>query len=557
MAGKYTIGIDFGTESGRAVLVEVATGREKASAVYEYANGVMDEALPDGTKLEHDWALQDPADYIETIRRTVPAVVKEAGVSGDEVIGIGIDFTACTMLPVDTDGTPLCQLDAFKSTPNAWVKLWKHHAAQPEADKVNEVAARRGEKWLARYGGKISSEWFFPKALQTLDEAPEVYAAADRFMEAADWVIVQLCGEEKRNACTAGYKAIWDKREGYPSEDYFAALHPEFGTIVADKLRTDIYLAGTRAGGLTVAMGEMTGLPAGIAVAVANVDAHVAVPAMTIVEPGRLAMIMGTSVCHLLLGEEMKFVEGQCGVVEDGIIAGTMGFEAGQCAVGDIYAWFIEHGVPAADVEEARRRGVDIHDLLAEKASQLKVGESGLVALDWHNGNRSVLVDAELSGMIVGLHLNTRSEEIYRALIEATAFGTYKIIRAFEGAGVKVKEIVCCGGLAKKNPLLMQIFSDVTGREMRISASDQAPALGSAMFAAVAAGKAAGGYDSIQDAAASMAHLADEVYRPSEDNHRLYEDIYAEYEILHDYFGRGDNDVMKRLRAIKRCVTAS
>ena len=557
MAGKYTIGIDFGTESGRAVLVDVATGDEKASAVWEYANGVMDEALPDGTKLEHDWALQDPADYIEAVRRTVPAVVKEAGVSADEVIGIGIDFTACTMLPVDAAGTPLCQLDAFKSTPNAWVKLWKHHAAQPEADEVNRVAARRGEKWLAKYGGKISSEWFFPKALQTLEEAPEVYAAADRFMEAADWVIVQLCGEEKRNACTAGYKAIWDKREGYPSEDYFAELHPEFRTIVADKLREEIYPAGTRAGGLTEAMGEMTGLPAGIAVAVANVDAHVAVPAMTIVEPGRLAMIMGTSVCYLLLGEEMKFVEGQCGVVEDGIIAGFMGYEAGQCAVGDIYAWFVEHCVPAADVEEAARRGVDIHALLAEKASQLKVGTSGLVALDWHNGNRSVLVDAELSGVILGLHLNTRCEEIYRALIEATAFGTYKIIRSFERAGVEVKEIVCCGGLAKKNPLLMQIFSDVTGREMRISASDQAPALGSAMFAAVAAGKEAGGYDTIQDAAGAMAHLADEVYRPNAENHKLYQDIYEEYEILHDYFGRGENDVMKRMRAIKRTATAS
>ena len=557
MAGKYTIGIDFGTESARAVLVDVAGGQEKASAVYEYANGVMDEALPDGTKLEHDWALQDPADYIEAIRRTVPAVVKQAGVSADDVIGVGIDFTACTMLPVDARGTPLCQLDAFKSTPNAWVKLWKHHAAQPEADKVNEVAARRGEKWLAKYGGKISSEWFFPKALQTLDEAPEVYAAADRFMEAADWVVLQLCGEEKRNACTAGYKAIWDKREGYPSEDYFADLHPEFRTIVADKLRTDIYPAGTRAGGLTEAMSKITGLSPGTAVAVANVDAHVAVPAMTIVQPGRLAMIMGTSVCHLLLGDQMKFVEGQCGVVEDGIIAGYMGFEAGQCAVGDIYAWFIEHCVPAADDEEAARRGLDIHALLADKAARLAVGESGLVALDWHNGNRSVLVDAELSGVILGLHLNTRSEEIYRALIEATAFGTYKIIRSFEGAGVKVNEIVCCGGLATKNPLLMQIFSDVTGREMRISASDQAPALGSAMFAAVAAGSEAGGYDSIQDAAAAMAHLAGDVYRPNEDNHRLYEDIYADYEILHDYFGRGGNDVMKRLRTIKRSATPS
>ena len=557
MRARYAIGIDFGTESGRAVLVDVATGEERASAVYAYSHGVIDEMLPDGkTRLEHDWALQDPADYIETLKRTIPAVLREAGVDSKEVIGVGIDFTACTMLPVDREGTPLCQHEAFRSVPNAWVKLWKHHAAQPEADLINEAARRREEGWLARYGGKISSEWFFPKALQTLKEAPEVYAAADRFMEAGDWVILQMTGEEKRNACTAGYKAIWDKHGGYPSEDYFAELDPGFRTVVRDKLRTDIYAAGTRAGGLTERMAKLTGLLPGTAVAVANVDAHVAVPAMTVVTDGRLCMIMGTSVCHLLLGRDMKFVEGQCGVVEDGIIAGWMGYEAGQCAAGDIYAWFIEHCVPAGDMEEARRREVDVHALLAEKAARLRPGESGLLALDWHNGNRSVLVDAELSGLMLGLHLNTRSEEIYRALIEATAFGTYKIIQSFEAAGVKVDEIVCCGGLAKKNDLLMQIFSDVTEREMRVSTSDQAPALGSAMCAAVAAGKESGGYERIEDAAAKMAHLSDHVYRPNAANHRVYETIYGEYEILHDYFGRGANDVMKRLRALKREASA-
>ncbi|MFH0963317.1 MAG: ribulokinase [Planctomycetota bacterium] len=552
MAPKYAIGIDFGTESGRAVLVDVATGEEKATAVHRYANGVIDEALPDGkTKLAHDWALQDPADYIETMRKTIPAVLREGKAGPEAIIGVGIDFTACTMLPIDAEGAPLCQHEAFRSTPNAWVKLWKHHAAQPEADLVNEVARRRGERWLRRYGGKISSEWFFPKALQTLVEAPEVYRAADRFLEGADWVVLQLCGEEKRNACTAGYKAIWDKHEGYPSEEFFAELHPEFRTVVKDKLSTAIYPQGTRAGGLTKKLAKMTGLREGLSIAVANVDAHVAVPALTVVDEGKLAMIMGTSVCHLVLGKEMKFMEGQCGVVEDGIIPGWMGFEAGQCAVGDIFAWFVEHCVPESHHAEARRRGIELHALLEEKASKLRPGETGLLALDWHNGNRSVLVDAELSGLVLGLHLNTRAEEIYRALIESTAFGTYKIIRSFESAGVAARELYCCGGLAERNELLMQTFSDVTGREMRVSASGQTPALGSAMFASVAAGRAAGGYDTIEQAAERMAKLSSRVYRPDGRRHELYEKLYAEYETLHDYFGRGTNDVMKRLRALK------
>jgi L-ribulokinase len=555
---KYALGIDFGTESGRAVLVETTTGREIAAAVYSYENGVIDEKLPvDGAlvRLEPEWALQDPQDYIRTFRQTVPAVLSQAGVHPEDVIGIGIDFTACTMMPVKSDGTPLCDLPEYRRHPHAWVKLWKHHAAQPEADKINATARRLGEAWLDRYGGKISSEWFFSKALQILDEAPEIYAAADRLIEAADWVVWQLTGVEKRNSCTAGYKAMWSKREGYPPNAFFRELDPRLEKIVDEKMARTIYPIGARAGQLTARAAAWTGLKEGTAVAVANVDAHVSVPAATVTEPGRMVMIMGTSICHMLLGEEERRVEGMCGVVEDGIIPGLFGYEAGQSGVGDIFAWFVNNGIPAAYQREARERAMDIHQLLEEKAALQKPGQHGLLALDWWNGNRSVLVDVELSGLLIGATLATKAEDIYRSLIEATAYGTRVIIEAFEKNGVRVEELVACGGLPEKNKLLMQIYADVSGRNFKISAAKQTPALGSAMFGAVAAGRRAGGYDTIIEAARRMARLKDEVYRPIPANRKIYDRLFADYVRLHDYFGRGENNVMKTLKRIRNEVS--
>lgn len=549
---KYAIGVDFGTESGRAVLVDVADGREVATAVYPYSHGVIDEALPDnGPRLEPDWALQDPEDYIRTFKNAIPEVLKISKIDPANVIGIGIDFTACTMLPVKKDGTPLCILPEYRKRPHAWVKLWKHHAAQPEADQINATARKMGETWLDRYGGKISSEWFFSKTLQILNEDPEIYDAADRLIEAADWVIWQLTGKETRNSCTAGYKAIWSKREGFPKADYFAALHPKLANVVDEKLSRQISSLGEKAGGLTEEAASWTGLKPGTAVAIANVDAHVAVPAATVTEPGRMVMIMGTSTCDMVLGTEEHIVPGMCGYVEDGIIPGYFGYEAGQSCVGDHFAWFVEHCVPEEYQKEARERGIDIHALLEEKAGALQVGESGLLALDWWNGNRSVLVDVDLTGLLIGATLATKPEEIYRALIEATAYGKRIIIETFQKNGVPIHELIACGGLPEKNKLLMQIYADVIGLPFRVSASTQTPALGSAMFGAVAAGKSAGGYDSIYDAAQKMAHLKDVVYSPNAKNQAVYEKLYAEYVVLHDYFGRGGNDVMKRLKAIK------
>ena len=554
MAERYAIGVDFGTESGRALLVAVGSGRELATAVYPYRHGVIDEALPapdDDVRLEPDWALQDPMDYVRTLQMTVPAVVAQAGIDPADVVGLGIDFTACTMLPTTADGTPLSEIPELRREPHAWVKLWKHHAAQPEADRINALARERSEAWLASYGGKISSEWFFSKSLQILDEAPHVYRAADRLIEAADWVVWRLTGVETRNSCTAGYKAIWSKANGFPGPDYFGSLDPRFASIVDDKMLRDVLPIGTRAGELTAEAAGWTGLRPGTPIAVANVDAHVSVPASTVTAPGRMVAVMGTSICHVVLGATSATVEGMCGVVEDGVIPGLFGFEAGQSAVGDIFAWFIEEAVPPSYHALAADAGVSIHAVLEREAGRLRPGESGLVALDWWNGNRSVLVDVDLTGLLVGATIATKAPEIYRALIEATAFGTRAIVEALEAAGVAVDEIVACGGLPERNRLLMQIYADVMGKEFKVAASSQTPALGSAMFGTVAAGSSAGGYDSIVDAADRMAGLRTESYRPDSANRAVYDDLYAEYTRLHDTFGRGENDVMKRLKAIR------
>jgi len=472
----------------------------------------------------------------------------------EQIIGIGIDFTACTMLPIDKNGDPLCFQKKYYSEPHAYIKLWKHHAAQDEANKLNKIAEERSEEFLKRYGGKISSEWLIPKIWQILDEAPEIYEQADSFIEAADWCNMQLTGEEKRNSCTAGYKGMWHKRDGYPSREFFAELDPRMKNIVKDKLGGKIYSIGDKAGEITEKAAKLTGLKRGTAVAVANVDAHVSVPAVGITQPGKLLMIMGTSTCHMVLGEGEKISPGMCGVVEDGIIPGYMGYEAGQSCVGDHFNWFINNCLPEDYMKEIQSNGTDIQDFLTAKASKLKVGETGLLALDWWNGNRSVLVDVDLTGMLLGANLSTKPEEIYRALTEAKAFGTKIIIETFIRNGVPVNELYAAGGIAEKNKLMMQIYSDVTNMEIRISGSPQAPSLGSAMFAAVAAGENRGGYNSIVEAAKKMASIKDQYYSPIPENVEVYNKLYLEYERLHDYFGKGENRVMKTLKEIKKSI---
>jgi L-ribulokinase len=494
----YVVGVDFGTLSGRAVVVRVADGAELGTAVHEYARGVIEERLPTaGTTtaqsgadrtLPPDWALQHPDDYRDVLRRAVPAAIADAGIDPSRVIGLGTDFTACTVLPTLADGTPLCELDEYSDRPHAYVKLWKHHAAQPQADRINALAHESGEPWIARYGGRISSEWEHAKGLQLLEEDPELYARAARWIEAADWIVWQLTGVETRNACTAGYKGILQDG-ARPSSAFLSALNPAFVDF-DDKLdlphgRPAVSALGSRAGGLTARAAAWTRLPEGIAVCVGNVDAHVTAPAAQAIAPGQMVAIMGTSTCHIMNGDHLAEVPGMCGVVDGGVVAGCYGYEAGQSGVGDIFAWFTEQCAPPSVLAEAAARGISVHDLLTGQAAAQPVGAHGLVALDWHSGNRSVLVDHHLSGVIAGLTLGTRPHEVYRALMEATAFGTRTIIDAFETAGVPVTEFVVAGGLVR-NSFLMQLYADVTRRPLSLIGSSQGPALGSAIHAAVA-----------------------------------------------------------------------
>lgn len=550
---KYSIGIDFGTLSGRALLVNVETGEELAVAVKKYPHGVMEEFLPYGQSLPIDYALQHPQDYLDVLRETIPAVLKQANVSPEDVVGIGIDFTSCTVLPIYQDGTPLCFKDEFKKNPHAYVKLWKHHAAQEQANRLNEIAEMRGEAFLKRYGGKISSEWMVPKVMEIVEESPEVYQEMDRFIEATDWVVMMLTGRETRNSCTAGYKLMWSKREGFPSKDFFKALHPLLENFIEEKIGTNILPIGSKAGEITEAVAKLTGLKVGTAVAVGNVDAHVTPPALGITEPGKMLMIIGTSTCDILLGEEERIVPGMCGVVEDGVIPGFFGYEAGQSCVGDHFAWFEKNCVPKEYYLEAIAQGQKIQDYLTKKAALLKPGESGLLALDWWNGNRSVLVDVDLTGLLLGQTLTTKPEEIYRALLEATAYGARMIVETFIENGVPIKELYAAGGIVEKNPLMMQIYADVMNMEIKLSGSPQAPALGAAMFGALAAGKERGGYGDIFSAAKAMAKLKSESYKPIQENVKVYDKLFAEYKKLHDYFGRTEH-VMKRLKAIKESL---
>ncbi|QBI18358.1 ribulokinase [Egibacter rhizosphaerae] len=549
----YAVGIDFGTLSGRALIVRISDGAEVGTAVHEYTHGVMDETLAtSGAPLPPEWALQVPSDYVDVLKNAVPKALAASGVPVEQVVGIGTAFTACTVLPTADDGTPLNELEAFRDRPHAYVKLWRHHAAQPHADRINALAHERGEPWINRYGGKLSSEWEFAKGLQLFEEDPETYGRMDHWVEAADWIVWQLTGVYVRNACTAGYKAV--RQDGqYPDEDFLSALGSGFGGFVRDKVERPIVDLGERVGSLTAEAAGWTGLPQGIAVCAGNVDAHVTAPAARVVEPGRMLAVMGTSTCHVMSSDVLAGdVPGMCGVVDGGIVPGLWGYEAGQSGVGDIFAWFVDHSVPPYVYDEAERAGVGVHELLTDQASRLAVGEAGLVALDWHSGNRSVLVDHELSGLIVGTTLATQPHEVYRTLLEATAFGTRRIIAGFEDSGVPVNELVIAGGLLK-NELLMQIYADVTGKALSIIDSEQGPALGSAMHAAVAAGA----YPDIHAAAHAMGKAREAVYTPDEDAAAAYDELYAEYERLHDHFGQGENNVMRRLKAMRRRVVSA
>lgn len=545
--GRYTVGVDFGTLAVRALVAEVGTGRELGVASAEYPHAVMSHALPDGTPLGRDWALQHPQDYVDCLRTVMHEAVKQAHVDARDIVGLGLDFTASTTMPVDESGCPLCLQPLFASDPFAWPMLWKHHAAQSYADRMTQIAKERGEAFLQRCGGRISSELMLPRLWQIAVEAPGVYEAADRFVEAGDWIIQQMTGSRVCSANVACYKLFWDEENGYPDKEFLSAVDARL-LNVTDKLGKTLLPLGSKAGELNAYGAEITGLPQGTAVSVTCVDAHACLPAAGVVEGGMMALILGTSGAHLALDQQHHSIPGLLCMAKDGMIPGYYAYEAGQSCLGDHFKWFVDQCAGQAYQREADEKRLSIHELLTQKAAQLRIGESGLIALDWWNGSRSVLMDSELSGMMVGMTLQTKPEEMYRALIEATAYGTRVIIENFEKHGVPIREVRVCGGIARKNPLLMQIYADVLGRTLRVVKSKEATALGSAIFGAVAAGC----YADVKQAAQKMGGTDDTCYVPDQQNTLAYQALYEEYLRLHDCFGRGENSVMRRLKEIAR-----
>jgi L-ribulokinase len=508
--------------------------------------------LPDTEiKLDPGWALHHPRDYVTALKRTVPKLLKGNAVDADQIIGIGISFADSTLIPTTADGTPLALLDEYKDDPNAWPKIGRHTAAKDKANQITELAADRFETFLDRYGGQINAEWFFPKVWETFDESSSIYNAANRLIEGCDWLTWQLTGVETRSIAAAGYKGLWSKVEGFPLETFFGSMDSDLANVVEEKMMNEITPLGQQVGELTEEAAHWMKLVPGIPVTTGSLNNQAAVPATGVVEPANMTIILGTRFVHLILSDKEHRVPGMVGMVQDGIVPGHIGYEASQASGGDHFAWFMENAVPDEYVKEARRHNKTIFELMEEKASALEPAESGLIALDWWNGNRSILVDNDLTGLILGYNLQTKPEEIYRAMLEATAFGTRKIIETFIASGVPINEIIMTGGAPMQNKLLLNILANVTGMEIKVADCLHSSAKGCAMYAAVAAGEDRGGYSSIEEASRNMAHLMKKTFLPNNNDKKVYNRLYSEYTLLHDYFGYGHNDAMKRLKNLR------
>ncbi|HOD81740.1 MAG: Ribulokinase [Planctomycetes bacterium ADurb.Bin126] len=555
---KYAIGLDYGTNSVRTLIVNVANGKEVGTAVWNYAHGTQGVILSDDPHL----ARQHPGDYLVGAEKTIKSALAAARKSvksfkPEQVIGIGVDTTGSTPLPVDSAGMPLAFRKEFGRNPAAMAWLWKDHTSVAEAEEITRLAGEIRPQYLARCGGRYSSEWFFSKVLHCLRTSPKVFEAAHSWVEIADWIPAMLTGTQAPDrltvgVCAAGHKAMYnDEWGGYPDAEFLSRLDGRLGRLWSH-LPHHAKAVNSPAGGLTAEWADKTGLPAGIPVAVGAFDAHLGAVGAGIA-PGTLVKIIGTSTCDMMVAPPgpIADIPGLCGIVYQSILPGHWGLEAGQSAVGDIFNWFVNYIRPGGKAGS--------HEALTQQAAALKGGASGLLALDWNNGNRTILVDQRLTGLLVGQTLYTTPAEIYRALIEATAFGALTIINRFEEYGIKVEQVVNCGGIAEKNPLVMQIYADVTGRPMKISRSAQTCALGSAIAGAVVAGKAAGGYDDFAAAQAAMTGLKPKVFKPNPAAHAVYRELYALYRQLHDCFGtntwKGDcSNVMKRLIEIRQAV---
>ena len=538
--GKYAIGIDFGTLSARGVLVSLPDGNPVAISEFTYPSGVISGSRF-GISTSFDTAFQDPKDYIDALSENIRLLKSKAGINEGEIVGIGIDFTSSTVLPTTPDGVPLCSLPEFSDNAHAYVKLWKHHGAEPEAAIINNLAKERGEAWLDVYGGRISSEWLFPKLLETLNGSLDVFVSTEKFFEAADWLTFLLTGEDVRSACTMGYKAMWNKKSGYPSDEFFSSLDERLSGVIGTKISTDVRPTGSLAGYVTRAASERFGLPEGCAVAIPIIDAHSSILSSGCVKSGTLELILGTSACHILISERDVDVQGICGRVDGGIVEGLVAYEAGQSCFGDAFAWFRKNCIPKSYEDEAISKGIGVFDLLNERAENAK---NTVLALDWFNGNRTPYDDPSLSGMLVGLTLDTTPEDIYVGLLTSSAFGTRRIVELYEKSGLEIKTIVASGGISKKNPRLMQILADTLGKEIKVSASEQAAAMGAATL-----GAAVGYFGSVPEAADALFEGYEKIYLPNPEKAPKYDTLYSEYLALSEHFAR-NTDVMKRLRNV-------
>ena len=537
---KFVIGIDYGTLSARAVLADQA-GNVVSQAEYVYPHAVMgSDAFPGEEILKTD-AFQHPQDYLDALSSVIGDVLRAGNVDAAEVAGLGIDFTSCTPLPVLEDGTALCCIPAYEGNPQAYPKLWKHNSAQKEADAITKLARETGAPHLEYYG-KISAEWFFPKLWETYRKAPQVLADCHRYMEAGDWLTYLLTGREVKSACFAGYKAQWNKKDGFPSKEFWKKLDPGFADVVEAKVGKSVQPTGSLAGYLNEKGSLLTGLPQGVSVAVPIIDAHASLPAAGITDAGEMVLITGTSSCQLTLSTGDTPVAGISGSVKNGVLPGFMAMEAGQAAVGDTFRWFVDQCMPEDYAREARDRNMSPFALLTEKAEKLRPGQSGLLAIDWFNGNRVPYADADLTGVILGLTLHTKPEEIFRALIEATAFGTKAVVDTFEQNGVRVQRVYAAGGISHKNPFMMQLYADVLGKEIRIVPTAQATAKGSCMLAAAAAGL----YPDVISAVQAMADPWEISYAPNMEHHEKYLRIYEQYKRMSAFFA--EDPVLKELK---------
>lgn len=539
----YSLGIDFGTESGRVLIVD-ENGVTISTSVVPYRHGVITEHLPssEGNTLPKDYALQHPEDYLEVLQTGIPEALYKANITNRSISGVGIAFTSSTVLATDKNLTPMCLYKQHEADPHAWVKLWKHHSAQKESMEILNKANNRQEEWLGSFGNQISTEWLLPKCLETFYKSPKLYSNTEFFIEAGDWIVSILTGKVVRSNCSLGFKALWNEKSGFPTE-FFKALNLDFGNTMPLKLRGEIKNVGEKAGNITKEMADKTGLLKGTPVAVSIIDAHSSLLGIGASNQNQLTMVMGTSTCHLMSHKQFKYISGISGVVKDAVIPGLFTYEAGQSAVGDLFGWYLGQ-VPFEYIKEANDSEISIFQLLENKARKLTPGESGLISLDWHNGNRSILSNFDLSGALIGITLNTTPEEIYLSLLEASAFSTKVIFDTYENAELIVEDVFACGGLPLKNELLMQTYADVLNKNIKVSQTTQASGVGASILGAIAGGI----YNDINKASQAMKQPFIKTYNPIKDNVIKYKSLFNIYQQIHDYFGRERPDIMKTLK---------